>query len=262
MKRVLTATILVPSISYLVLWAPEMVFTVVMSIIGVFAFLEYATMAEAHGFTVNRWAGAALGVVLLLLKDERHALWWIFLIGFGSMVAAMRVADLRQALPSASALLLGICYVFGSWWCGAKLREVDHWLLFFGLALNWVGDSAAMFAGRKFGRHKLSPIVSPGKTWEGSIASVVASVLLGFALFQNFGPRMPWWFILVLAVVGNAAGQVGDLAESAIKRGAGMKDSGTSLPGHGGWLDRIDSSLFAIPAVYFVYQAWLAVWAN
>ena len=230
-----------------------------MAIIGCFAFREFATLTEAHGFPVNPWIGSALGVILLVLPDDHSALLLILLIAFGSMIAAMRLGDLRQALPSASAMLLGICYIFGAWWCAVKLRELDHWLLFFGLALNWVGDTAAMFVGRKFGRRKLSPVVSPGKTWEGAAASALASVVLGFALFNNFGPRMPWWMILALSVFGNVAGQFGDLAESAIKRGAGMKDSGTSLPGHGGWLDRIDSSLFAIPAVYVGYRLWSSV---
>jgi len=254
MKRILTAVVLVPTISYLVLWAPRTVFIAVLAIIGAFAFREFANMADAHGFPVNPWIGAGLGFILLALPDENSVLLLIFFIAFGTMIAALRSDDLRQALPSASAMLLGICYVFGSWWCAARLREIDHWLLFFGLALNWVGDTAAMFAGRKFGRHKLSPVVSPGKTWEGSVASITASVILGFALFTNLGPHMPWWIILALSVFGNVAGQFGDLAESAIKRGAGMKDSGTSLPGHGGWLDRIDSSLFAIPAVYISFR--------
>ena len=79
-------------------------------------------------------------------------------------------------------------------------------------------------------------------------------MIFGFVLFHYAGPRMPWWTILALSVLGNVAGQLGDLSESAMKRGAGMKDSGSSLPGHGGWLDRIDSSLFAVPAVYVSYR--------
>ena len=254
MKRVLTAVVLVPTITYLVLWAPRTLFIAALAIIGGFAFREFALMAGAHGFPVNPWIGTGLGFILLALPEDHSTVVFLFMIGFGSMVAAMRNDDLRLALPSASAMLLGICYVFGSWWFAVKLRDLNVWFLFFGLALNWIGDTAAMFVGRKFGRRKLSPIVSPGKTWEGAAASVAGSVLLGFALFNNFGPRMPWWMILALSVVENVAGQFGDLAESAIKRGAGMKDSGSSLPGHGGWLDRIDSSLFTIPAVYVTFR--------
>jgi phosphatidate cytidylyltransferase len=93
-------------------------------------------------------------------------------------------------------------------------------------------------------------VVSPKKTWEGAIASVAASVLFGVLYMREFLPQVPLVHVLILSAVTNIAGQIGDLSESALKRGAGIKDSGTSLPGHGGWLDRVDSSLFAIPVVY------------
>jgi phosphatidate cytidylyltransferase len=259
MKRLLTAVVLVPTITGLVLWAPRTIFIAAMAIIGAFAFREFATIAEAHGFTVNPWIGAALGVLMLALPDDQNVLLLVLGVAFGAMMAALRIGDLRYALPSASAMLLGVCYIFGAWWCAVKLRDLDHWLLFFALALNWVGDTAAMYFGRKFGRHKMSPIVSPGKTWEGAVASGVTSVIFGFVLFNSFGPRLPWWTILILSVVGNIAGQLGDLSESAMKRGAGMKDSGTSLPGHGGWLDRIDSTLFTVPAVYASFRLLSAI---
>jgi phosphatidate cytidylyltransferase len=113
-----------------------------------------------------------------------------------------------------------------------------------------VGDTAALYAGRAFGKHKLAPRISPGKTWEGSVASVIASVAVGAIYAHYFIPASPLWLALALGAAGNIAGQIGDLAESAMKRGAGVKDSGTSLPGHGGWLDRIDATLFSVPTVY------------
>ena len=259
MKRVLTALVLVPMITFLVLWAPRSVFIVGLAVIGAFAFREFATIAGGHGFPVNPWIGSALGFVMLVLPDEHSVLLLLLLTAFGAMMAALRLDDLRVALPTASALLLGVCYIFGAWWCAVRLRDIDVWLLLFALALNWIGDTAAMYVGKAFGRHKLAPVVSPGKTWEGAAASAVGAVLLGFLLFQSVGPRMPWWTILALGLVGNVAGQLGDLAESALKRGAGMKDSGSSLPGHGGWLDRIDSSLFAVPAVYVSYRVLTAL---
>lgn len=259
MKRVLTALVLVPAITYLVLWAPRSVFIMGLAAIGAFAFREFATIAGGHGFPVNPWIGSALGLVMLVLPDEHGVLLLLLLTALGAMIAALRLDDLRVALPSASALLLGLCYIFGAWWCAVRLRDIDVWLLLFALALNWIGDTAAMYVGKAFGRHKLAPVVSPGKTWEGSAASAVGAVLLGFVLFHYLGPRMPWWMILALGVVGNVAGQLGDLAESALKRGAGMKDSGSSLPGHGGWLDRVDSSLFAVPAVYVSYRLLTAL---
>ena len=259
MKRILTALVLVPTISYLVLWAPRIAFIAALAVVGGLAFREFATIAGGHGFLVNPWIGTAWGIGLLLLPDEHSALLLLLMVAFGAMIAALRLDDLRLALPTASAMLLGVCYIFGSWWCASRLRDIDPWLLFFALALNWVGDTAAMYVGKAWGRHKMSPVVSPGKTWEGAAASAVGAVALGFAIFSNAGPRMPWWTIVALSVMGNAAGQLGDLSESAMKRGAGMKDSGTSLPGHGGWLDRIDSSLFAVPVVYVGYRLLTSV---
>lgn len=259
MKRFLTALVLVPTITYLVLWAPRIAFIMAMAAIGAFAFREFATIAGGHGFPVNPWIGSAAGLVMLVLPDEHSVLLLLMTVAFGGMIAALRLNDLRLALPSASAMLLGVCYIFGAWWCAVRLRDIDTWLLLFALALNWVGDTAAMYVGKAIGRHKMAPVVSPGKTWEGAAASAVGAVILGFVLFHYVGPRMPWWMILALGISGNVAGQLGDLSESALKRGAGMKDSGSSLPGHGGWLDRVDSSLFAIPAVYVGYQLLVSI---
>jgi phosphatidate cytidylyltransferase len=126
-------------------------------------------------------------------------------------------------------------------------------MLFFALALNWAGDTVAYYVGRQFGRHKLAPLVSPKKSWEGAIASVAGSILFGVLYLGHFMPSLRWWQIIGMAVVGNVAGQFGDLAESAMKRGAGVKDSGSILPGHGGLLDRVDSTLFALPVIYVLY---------
>ncbi len=111
---------------------------------------------------------------------------------------------------------------------------------------------AAFSFGRKLGRHKLAPRISPAKSWEGSIASTAVSLLYAFFYFKYLLAPVPLPWVLGIAAAANIAGQAGDLCESAIKRGAGVKDSGTMLPGHGGWLDRIDSNLFAMPVVYYL----------
>jgi phosphatidate cytidylyltransferase len=120
----------------------------------------------------------------------------------------------------------------------------------FGLLVNWVGDTGAFYVGRKFGRHKLAPSISPGKSWEGAAASVVTGVAFGMVYLPLTIKGTSLFAAGLLALAANVAGQVGDLAESAIKRGAGVKDSGTLLPGHGGVLDRVDSTLFALPVLY------------
>lgn len=164
-------------------------------------------------------------------------------------IAQAAGANLRGGL---ALRLAGIVYVFGPLACAILLRQVSpHWLMF-ALLLSWVGDTAALYAGKTWGRHKLAPVVSPNKTWEGAIASV-AGAMLAAALYAHYLiPAAALWMALAVAAIGNIAGQFGDLAESALKRRAGVKDSGSSLPGHGGWLDRIDAMLFAVPVVYLL----------
>jgi phosphatidate cytidylyltransferase len=147
----------------------------------------------------------------------------------------------------------GILYIGGAWVCAFYLRAINpHWLLF-AFLLCWAGDTAALYVGKNFGRHKLAPKISPGKTWEGAIGSVAGGVIAG-VVYAYFLIPASLGFVLVVGAAGNIAGQIGDLIESAYKRWGGVKDSGSSLPGHGGWLDRIDSSLLAIPVVYAIVR--------
>jgi phosphatidate cytidylyltransferase len=120
----------------------------------------------------------------------------------------------------------------------------------FGLMVNWMGDTGAYYVGRKFGRHKLAPVVSPKKSWEGAAASAAVAVIFGLIYLPLAIAGTPLWMAAGFALAGNAAGQVGDLAESAIKRAAGVKDSGSVLPGHGGILDRLDSTIFTLPVLW------------
>jgi phosphatidate cytidylyltransferase len=127
----------------------------------------------------------------------------------------------------------------------------------------WAGDTAALYVGRAWGRHKLAPRLSPNKTWEGALGSVAGSLLVTGGLLELAHVlatqwNSVWlsypeeiWYWLVLAVVVNVAAQVGDLAESALKRSVGVKDSGTLLPGHGGVLDRVDALLLAAPVLWY-----------
>jgi phosphatidate cytidylyltransferase len=139
-------------------------------------------------------------------------------------------------------------------------RDDGRPLLLFLMVAVWAGDIAALYIGRTFGRHKLSAL-SPNKTWEGSLASVAGSVLAGLAVVyagEALSARgntvlhitQPVWQSVLLAILINLAAQLGDLLESAMKRGAGVKDSGSMLPGHGGILDRIDALLVATPILW------------
>jgi phosphatidate cytidylyltransferase len=129
-------------------------------------------------------------------------------------------------------------------------------LLLFTVAMVWVGDTAAYFVGKSIGRWKLAPEISPNKTWEGAIANFLGALFVA-AVFGYFMKLQPA-HTLAMAVVGSVAGQIGDLFESAWKRSAGVKDSGTILPGHGGMLDRIDALILAAPAVWYYFE-WVVL---
>jgi len=248
MKRVLTALALIPIVAWVVLWADWRVFLAVLLAVACLCYREFDQIAAGYGFGAPGVVGYGAGMLMLVAWDVP----WIAVVGLTviALMLVMRDQDLARALPRAALLVTGVLYVFGCWKCARGLREVNpHWLMY-GLLLNWVGDIGAYYIGRRFGKHKLAPQVSPNKSWEGSAASVLTSTLLGSLYLHQFLPSVPWWHAAALTAGANIAGQLGDLAESAMKRGAHVKDSGDLLPGHGGFLDRVDSTLFALPVIY------------
>ena len=248
MKRFLTAVALIPIVVYVVLWANFWAFLAVLVAVALLCYREFDGVAEAYGFGAPGPVGYGAGLLLLIWWQEA----WLVVLGIALIVlaAAMRGDDLAKSLPRASLLLAGIVYIFGCWKCAIPLREMNpHWLMY-ALLVNWVGDMGAYYVGSRWGRHKMAPRVSPNKSWEGAAASVVASVLVAGAYLLRFVPGVAVAQAVALTVAANAAGQLGDLTESAMKRGAGVKDSGAMLPGHGGFLDRVDSTLFSLPLIY------------
>jgi phosphatidate cytidylyltransferase len=192
------------------------------------------------------------------------ALWLIVLL---SWVLAVRAATERP-LSAASVTLLTVAYTAG---LPAFLLAIRHtqyslrswtgaWLVFFPLVVTWICDTAAMFGGRALGGPKLSPLVSPGKTRSGSVAGVLGGVLVAplfaYLIFPRVGLEIPLWQLLLIAAVLSVVGQVGDLAESLLKREAGVKDSSNLIPGHGGVLDRFDSLYFVIPTAAAMYRGF------
>ena len=250
MTRVLTAALLIPAVTYVALWGHWTLFYACVIAVAVLCHREYEGLAAGHGMA--GFGLYSLGCGLLLLLAPRADVTLLVIFALLAMAMAMRVDPLSGALPRVAAFALGIVYIFGPWRCAILLREISPWWLLFALSINWVGDIAAFYVGRKTGRHRLAPRVSPAKSWEGAIASVVFSVIFSIVYFRYLMPDLPPVAGAGFAMAGNIAGQVGDLAESAMKRGAGVKDSGNLLPGHGGWLDRLDSSLFSMPVIYFL----------
>lgn len=257
MTRLITAIGLLVLALYLIFFAPQLVFLIAAALYGVVCYWEYSGLVAKHAIPRPGVFGFLAGILILFWP--LHALPAIcFLAGLSiltvlAFTTSLRYPDLREVLPQVACALLGGFYAFAPWRFAIDLRRESVHLLFFAFALNWAGDTTAYYVGRQFGRHKLAPRVSPKKSWEGAIASIAGSVVFGVLYLGHFMPSLRWWQITGMAIVGNVAGQFGDLAESAMKRGAGVKDSGTIFPGHGGMLDRVDSSLFAVPVVYVLY---------
>jgi phosphatidate cytidylyltransferase len=307
MKRVLTAVVLVPLVLLAVFRAPLWLFALLVAAIIVLALREYLAIAEAAGTKPFRWLTYAVSMIPIITVwvaivialqasiPRRYAIYPVDLPALGTLSILPIIApvifgaalvfrkDLRAGLASVAVSAFGVLYVGGSLSRLITLRadSAGNILIIFVLLSVWAGDTAAYYVGRSLGKHKLAPIVSPNKSWEGAIASVIASVAVAFAVFhfreQLSGYFVSSWpsgtdgrtfytpletatfqvgpiYILVLGVISNVAAQFGDLFESALKRGAGVKDSGTLLPGHGGVLDRIDALLFAIPVVWYYAQ--------
>ncbi len=265
MVRLLTALALIILALYLIWLTPSPVFVAAALAFGCMCYWEFGNIAVAHGIERPGLVGFLIGLCIVVFP--RQAFLGCALLLLLQLALYLRLPDLRHILPAAAALFMGAVYAFAPWHFAAQLRDVSPHLLFFALALNWVGDSAAYYAGRRFGKHKLAPRISPGKSWEGAVASVAGSLLFGIVYLYEVIPRLSTTyvtcmpsvsllFVCTLSVAGNVAGQLGDLAESSMKRGAGLKDSGNLLPGHGGFLDRLDSSMFALPVIYAIYRAW------
>ncbi len=175
-------------------------------------------------------------------------------VGVGSLVLLGRT-PVDEAMGALGTFGFGMAYFALPVAALSRLQRLDPWVLFLLLAVVWVGDSAAYFVGRRWGRTKLAPVVSPNKTWEGAVASVVGALLCG-ALWSVWRLGGLSWPVLIVAIAASVGGQVGDLVESMLKRGAGVKDSGTLLPGHGGMLDRMDAVMFAGPVMLICLWAF------
>ena len=183
---------------------------------------------------------------------------FLFVLGIAVLTVATR-RPLVEVLPAAGISASGLILVAFPLSFTIPLHGAGSQgpvLLLFALVVVWVGDSAAYFAGKSIGKHALAPHLSPKKTWEGTIAGFLGSLIVApvFAPWMN----VPLIHLLAMAALGNIAGQVGDLLESGYKRSAGIKDSGSLLPGHGGVLDRIDALILAIPVVWYY---WILIYS-
>ncbi len=256
--RILTAALLIPLVLALVLWAPQPLFVAVLAIVGLLTVHEFLGIARSSGltpFAPLAYAGVA-GAILWWWAGRD----WVLLVLLTAMTVAMLPArQLSAALGSAAVTGMAVVYIGFPLSLLANIRRFPRgpeWVIYV-LVLTWISDTAAYFAGRAFGRRKLAPRISPGKTVEGAMASLIAAIIFSIIYLRVFVPEFPTAWAVIAGAAVNAAGQVGDLAESALKRGAGVKDSAAILPGHGGLLDRIDALLFSVPALWYIFALYL-----
>jgi phosphatidate cytidylyltransferase len=267
MKRVITALVLAPLVLALVFLGPKWLITLAVAGVALLAGWEFIGLAEHCGAKPPHIAILVALAALFAGNFQWPDLTFILFGGLslGLLVYCTFSSPVERVLLDSVSAVFAMAYVGLTLLTIPALREQPNGptLVVFLLFVVWAGDITALYVGRALGRHKLAPAISPGKTWEGAIGSVAGSLLVTGLLFWlatqlarwnfvklSFADEI-WWYWLVMAAVVNVAAQVGDLAESALKRSAGVKDSGSLLPGHGGVLDRIDALLLAAPALWY-----------
>ncbi len=284
MKRVLTALILIPLVLVLVFLPAQWQWLFSLAVAGVAALAgwEYLNLTMRCGANPPRVAtvGAllALFAARFVWTDSDYLLSVFGILGLALLAYCTFFRPVDGVIADASASIFCLLYTGLTLLAVPALREPPYGsssIIVFLFCVVWAGDISAFYVGRAWGRHKMAPRLSPGKSWEGAAASVAGSMLVVFALVElanlQQSPQdsvlLSWleracpaailsypdelWYWLVLAALVNVAAQVGDLAESALKRSAGVKDSGDLLPGHGGVLDRIDALLLAAPVLWY-----------
>lgn len=270
MSRIITAAIALPILiaSILVPWLQPL-FVALAAAALILGLYEFYVLARKKGMKPDVAAGFLGGAALFTIfyfatpdpmqarLDTQTIILALIVLTAGTLIAAMlRGAPFENMITASGATILGVLYVVFLGGHLVALRTgfehtlAAHLLSFFFLVLMGA-DTGAYYVGRAIGKRKLAPKISPGKTWEGVVGGVIAALALATAAHFWFFKELPLKWTLPLAAVMTVLGILGDLTESALKRGAGAKDAAKILPGHGGALDRLDSLLFNAPLIYY-----------
>ena len=265
-RRLLTAALLIPAVLALVFLAPGELAFAVFVLAFFLAALELLPMARAvapsapvGSLRVLVPLAAVAGFLLMRGGERAVPAWWLLgalslVVAAAALTAVFGGAQVRDSLAATGILAFAVPFFavppIGLWW----LQQADPWLLIALFLIVWIGDTAAFAVGKAIGRHKLAPAISPGKTWEGTVAGFLGSLLAAglWSLLRLGEARLD---LLALAALAAVAAQLGDLVESAFKRGAGVKDSSNLLPGHGGFFDRLDAMMLSTPVFVAGIQA-------
>ncbi|MFA5324312.1 MAG: phosphatidate cytidylyltransferase [Smithella sp.] len=257
LKRWLTGIVIVPVLLMVILFGSEAIFATVVIVFILGGSWEYSNIVFGKGFVLEKSESLIFAIIIplfVLLYNNQHLLSVIacsVIIVFILFVLSIKEANFD--FLSVAKVIFGIMYIPFLLSYFIALRMLDNgalWIIFV-LILAFIGDIAALYVGKYFGKHKLAPFVSPGKTVEGLAGLVIASTVSCLIFAYYFFPEIPPAKIAILAFAGSIIGQLGDICESAIKRNYGFKDASSILPGHGGILDRLDCLIFIAPFVYY-----------
>jgi len=254
--REITALVAAPAAIWITGWGPVWLFNATIAVIAVLAMYEFLALGKAKGYDVPTVLCIAIMLIIIaaFIIDDLSVELGMFaalLIIPASYVVTKK--SLENSLPSSAIAVLATTYV--GMLSGSLIRLHNDFpegykLVFFLLLVVWLGDTGAYYVGKQFGKHKLSPRISPKKTIEGLVGGISASIIAAVVIHFTFFPKFPLLHAVIAGVLLSIAGVIGDLAESMWKRSAAVKDSGTLIPGHGGFLDRFDSILFTAPILY------------
>ncbi len=265
-KRWLTGLTALPFLIFWLGWGSPLMFALLIALVCLLSLREYFQMTFSRNageiYPPLAILGYAAGLSILWAAYADSAAFILVIITINFLLCGVLLLPRYKtdaAIVDAVAMQIqGMVYIPVLISGLIRIRNTDGGILwiFFLLAIVFAGDIGAYYAGSYLGRHKLCPSVSPNKTIEGSIGGLCANMLIGGIIKAMFLPSLPWAACMVMFLLIGAAGQIGDLYESALKRSVQIKDSGTLLPGHGGMLDRIDALLFASP-VAFIFKAYI-----
>ncbi|MCQ2008981.1 MAG: phosphatidate cytidylyltransferase [Sporolactobacillus sp.] len=255
-QRVITG-ILAGAFYLALLWIGSVPFALLAAAIAVISYLELAEMNKMPAYSPEVLIGAL--AVAIIVSGEWisplifHSIWPKLVVLLVLLLVSLNVVTKnRFSFAHSAYLFLAVFYISIPFQLLVRIRLDSLALVFFVQIIIWTTDSGAYFVGRKLGKNKLAPYISPNKTREGSIGAIIAALVVA-ALFQliiGYPLFGSWPMLFMVALLISVFGQLGDLVESAIKRFYGVKDSGTILPGHGGLLDRFDSLIFVLPLLY------------
>jgi phosphatidate cytidylyltransferase len=269
MKRILTAIVALPILLYTVWSSIPYFFAALAAVAILIAIHEFYNLAakvncRPHDY-LGYLAGLAISACFVFGKVEWIVAVLTALVLLSLAFALTKPDDIKSALVSVSATIFGVVYValLAGFLIGLRMiPDTQHTaklapkLLTMFFAMVMLTDTGAYYTGRSLGKHKLAPRISPGKTIEGFIGGLLAAIAAGPLCKYTFFPEMNLTHSFIIGGLIGLIGPVGDLAESMLKRGSEVKDSGTLLPGHGGMLDRVDSILFCAPLLYFYWRVF------